>query len=71
VGYYYLGAEKALHAFDSPDEDLAACSEALWRLSDAQADAAEADPRSLLAFLKDEGVPARMLGLACAGLRTS
>lgn len=67
IGFYYLGKERALHQFDSEDTDLHLCSEALWRLADAQPDAAEADPRSLLAFLRDEGVPERMLGLACAG----
>ena len=67
IGYYYLGAEKKLLSFDSVDHDLHACSEALWRLSDAAPDVAEADTRSLRKFLIDEGVPQRMLGLACAG----
>lgn len=67
MGYYYLGREKKLLRFDDPDPDFAACNEALWRLPETEAVEADADPRSLRQYLVDEGVPERMLGMACAG----
>jgi len=67
MGYYYLGAERRLLRFDDPDPDFAACNEALWRLPETEAEDADADTRSLRQYLVDEGVPSRMLGMACAG----
>ena len=67
VGYYYLGREQRLLAYDDADADMARCNEALWALQAHERSAAERDRRSLRQYLVDEGVPERMLGLACAG----
>ena len=67
IGYYYLGREKRLLAYDDADADMARCNEALWALQAQERSAAERDRRSLRQYLVDEGVPDRMLGLACAG----
>jgi monoamine oxidase len=66
AGYYFLGREGRLLRFDCDDPDFHLCSEALWRLPEFES-ADDADGRSLRRYLQDEGVPERMLGLACAG----
>jgi len=67
IGYYWIGKEGKLLRYDDEDPDMKRCNEALWNLQYVDKDAAEADTRTLKQYLQDEGVPERMLGLACAG----
>lgn len=67
IGYYYLGNEKRLMRYDEEDADMKLCNEALWSMSDVEPKTAEADTRSLRQYLRDMGVPDRMLGMADAG----
>lgn len=67
IGYYYLGQEKKLLRYDADDADLKKCNETLWKLCEVPSEVADKDRRTLRQYLIDEGVPERMLGLACAG----
>lgn len=67
IGYYYLAKENKLLKYNDNDEDLIKVNEALWKLGELPTEEAEKDPRTMRQYLIDEGVPERMLGLACAG----
>lgn len=67
IGYYYLAKENKLLKYNDNDKDLIKVNEALWKLGELPTEEAEKDPRTMRQYLIDEGVPERMLGLACAG----
>lgn len=67
IGMYYLGKEKRFERFDQQCADLVHVNEVLWKLGERSAEAMDHDKRSLLQYLKDEGVSDKGMAMAEAG----
>ena len=64
VGLYHLAVERRTLPHDSTDAGFVALGAALDQLADLHVE--ETDGRTLRDYLRDEGVPSRMVGLAAA-----